>query len=208
MVLAGRDGDFSEYLRGAAAGVLRRFPERLVPEIYALSFRIWRVDDDDRRPYVAIGYNTESQYERERRPEDPGEARWNYACWLLDGFETLGSAPEDPVGGPLYEAEVRRLGLWFEEDQEDQEDQEDHEDTEVEVKRELLQLHFDDAVLGLARHLHASGAIGSVLGRPLPVVIFDMYRPGWEVEATAAANPPELIADFLAWQRAQEDPDA
>ncbi|MCM1970754.1 hypothetical protein [Streptomyces sp. G1] len=199
MVLAGRDRDFTEYLRNAALNVLRRFPERLVPEIYALSFRVWRVDDDDRRPYVAIGYNTESQYERERRPEDPGEARWNYACWLLDGFETLGSAPEDPVGGPLYEAEVRRLGLWFEEDQERE---------EVETRRELLQLHFDDAVLGLARHLHQSGAIASVLGRPLPVVIFDMYRPGWEVEATEAANPPELIADFLAWQRAQEDPDA
>jgi hypothetical protein len=33
-------------------------------------------------------------------------------------------------------------------------------------------------------------------------VVFDMDCPGWEVEATEAANPPELVADFLAWQRA------
>ncbi|MFD4599041.1 hypothetical protein ACFWPQ_13530 [Streptomyces sp. NPDC058464] len=50
-----------------------------------------RVDDDDRGPYVAIGDNTESRYEAERRPEDP-------------------------VGGALCAEEVRRLGLWFDGD--------------------------------------------------------------------------------------------
>ncbi|MDT9699147.1 hypothetical protein [Streptomyces sp. P17] len=199
--MTGKDGKFSAYLREAAVGVLERFPEALKPEIYALSFRIWRVDDDERRPYAAIGYNTETQYERERRPEDPGEARWNYACWLLDGFETLGSAPEDPVGGPLYEDEVKQLGLWFEEqDEEDGEDSE--EDDRIDAKRDLLGLHFAGACVGLARHLHASGRIEAVFGRPLPIVVFDMYCPGWKVEATEAANPPGLIEGFLAWRRA------
>lgn len=185
--------DFATHLQEAAVGVLERFPEELKPEIYALSFRIWRVDYDYRRPYVAIGYNTETQYGREQRPEDPGEARWNYACWLLDGFETLGNVPEDPAGGPLYEDEVKRLGLWFEGD-----DESDEHDSEL----DLLQLHFADACIGLARRLHASGRIEAVFGRPLPVVVFDMDCPGWEVEATEAANPPELIEGFLAWQRA------
>jgi hypothetical protein len=35
----------------------------------------------------------------------------------------------------------------------------------------------------------------------MPVVVFDMDWPGWEIEATEAANPPELIADYLAWQK-------
>ncbi|WP_217549014.1 hypothetical protein [Streptomyces sp. GbtcB6] len=189
-------GDFRAYLLAAATGVLERFREELRPEIYALSFRIWRVDDDDRRPYVAIGYNTESRYEAERRPEDPGEARCNYACRLLGGFEMLGNCPEDPAGGALYAEEVRRLGLWFDGD---------GDAAELDATREPLRLHFADACVRPARDLHDGGLIGRVLGRPLPVWVFDMYCPGWEIEATQAANPPELVEEFLAWQRAAEE---
>ncbi|MEU9447207.1 hypothetical protein [Streptomyces sp. NPDC048277] len=189
-------GDFRAHLLEAATGVLERFPLELRPQIYALSFHIWRVDDDYRRPYVAIGYNTETQYEAERRLADPGEARWNYACWLLDGFETLGNCPEDPVGGALYAEETGRLGLRFDGD---------GDDAELDARTDLLMLHFADACIQLARDLHAGDRIEKVLGRPLPVVVFDMYCPGWEVEATEAANPPGLIEEFLAWQRAAEE---
>ncbi|MBJ6632232.1 hypothetical protein H4N47_10510 [Streptomyces sp. I5] len=70
------------------------------------------------------------------------------------------------------------------------------------ARAELLRAHFCDAVIDLARHLHADGVIERVLGRPLPVVVFDMSRPGWEAHATEAANPPELTEDFMAWLRA------
>ncbi|OQD53173.1 hypothetical protein BM536_034380 [Streptomyces phaeoluteigriseus] len=53
--------------------------------------------------------------------------------------------------------------------------------------------------MDLARHLHASGTTERIFGRPLPVAVFDMDCPGWEEEATRAANPPHLIEDFLAW---------
>ncbi|MFC8424672.1 hypothetical protein ACFUN7_27990 [Streptomyces sp. NPDC057236] len=194
-----RPETFLAHLRTAAVGVLKRFPAELRPEIYALSFRIWRVDDDDRRPYVAIGYNTESQYERERYPDDEGEVRWNYAYWLLEGFETLGNVPEDPVGSQVYVEEVRRLGAWY-----DGEFDLDRllDDEDVAARAELLRAHFCDAVIDLARHLHADGVIEHLLGRPLPVVVFDMARPGWEVHATEAANPPGAVEEFMAWQLA------
>ncbi|MEU2422847.1 hypothetical protein ABZ619_17810 [Streptomyces sp. NPDC007851] len=195
-MVTGGTGGLRAYLLEASTGVLERFPAELRAEIYALSFRVWRIDDDKRRPYVAIGYNTERQYEAERRLADPGEARWNYAYWLLDGFETLGHCPEDPVGSALYVEEVRQLGIRFDGDA---------EDAELDAQRELLGLHFADACIQLARDLHAGGRIEKVLGRPLPVVVFDMYCPGWEVEATEAANPPRLIEGFLAWQRAEEE---
>jgi hypothetical protein len=197
---------FRRYLRKAAPAVLARFPEELRPEIYALSFRIWRIDYDERHPYVAIGYNTETQYELEKHHGDPGEARWHYACWLLDGFEMLGNVPEDPAGAPLYVEEVKELGLWFDEDRDDDEgDRDDDEAGEIEAKRDLLGLHFADACIDLARHLHESGEIERLFGRRLPVVVFDMDCPEWEIEATEAANPPELIEEFLAWQRAAEE---
>lgn len=159
---------FQTHLRQAATGILERVPEPLKRETYVLAFNIWRIDADNRHPYVDIGYNTESQYEEQtRRSSDPWEARWNYAFWILEGFDKLGNVPEDPVGAPLYEKETRNLGIWY------------------------------DGEFDLARHLHASGTIERIFGRPLPVVVFDMDCPGWEEEATKAANPAELIEDFL-----------
>ncbi|MGW0712692.1 hypothetical protein ACWD4G_43335 [Streptomyces sp. NPDC002643] len=187
---------FQTHLRQAATGILERVPEQLKREIYVLAFNIWRIDADDRHPYVDIGYNTESQYEDGiRRNCDPWEVRWNYAFWLLNGFDKLGNVPEDQAGGPLYEEEVRNLGIWY--------DGEFDlgrtlEDDEIRAKSDRLQLHFHDAVIDLARYLHASGTIDRIFGRPLPVVVFDMDCPGWEEEATKAANPAELIEDFLA----------
>ena len=193
---------FRQHLRSSAEAVIRRFPEFLRSEIYALSFRIWRIDGDERHPYVAIGYNTETQYERETYPEDPGEARWNYALWLLDGFEMLGNIPEDPVGSPLYVDEVKELGIWFDGDHDFLTmDLPEEEEDELDARSDLLRLHFYDAVIDLARHLHADGSLAEIFGRPLPVVVFDMDCPGWEIEATRAANPPEAVADFMAWQQ-------
>ncbi|MFI6588309.1 hypothetical protein [Embleya sp. NPDC050493] len=186
---------FPAHLRQAAADILERVPEQLKREIYVLAFNIWRIDADDRHPYVDIGYNTESRYEEEirRGNSDPREVRWNYAFWILEGFDKLGNVPEDPVGGPLYEEEARRIGIWY-----DGEFDLDRmlDDDELGAKSGLLQLHFHDAVIDLARHLHASRTIERIFGRPLPVVVFDMDCPGWEEEATKAANPPELMGDF------------
>ncbi|MEV8036555.1 hypothetical protein [Streptomyces sp. NPDC086182] len=197
---------FRQHLRTAAEAVIRRFPDSLRSEIYALSFRIWRIDGDERHPYVAIGYNTETQYGQETYPEDPGEARWNYALWLLDGFEMLGNIPEDPAGSPLYVDEVSELGIWFDGDYgflavDPPEELED----ELDAKSDLLRLHFHDAAIDLARRLHADGVLTEIFGRALPVVVFDMDDPGWEIEATEAANPPGIIADFMAWQRGAID---
>lgn len=160
--------------RTAAVGVLERFPAGARPGIHALSFRVWRVDDDDRRPYVAIGYTAESRYERERGPDDDGEARWNHASWLLEDFERLGNVPEDPVGSQVYVEEARRPGAWY-----DGESDLDRvlDDEDVAARARLLRAHFRDAVIDLARHPRADGVIERVLGRPLPVVVFGMARP-------------------------------
>lgn len=186
---------FQTHLRQAATGILERVPEPLKRETYVLAFNIWRIDADNRHPYVDIGYNTESQYEEQtRRSSDPWEARWNYAFWILEGFDKLGNVPEDPVGAPLYEKETRNLGIWYDGEFDLAQIL---EDDQLRAKSGLLELHFHDAVIDLARHLHASATIERIFGRPLPVVVFDMDCPGWEEEATKAANPAELIEDFL-----------
>ncbi|MGW6506426.1 hypothetical protein ACWGCP_02500 [Streptomyces niveus] len=134
---------FQEHMRRAGERALEALPAPLRSEIYVISFRIWRHDSfDHRHPYLAIGYNTESEVRRVvAAGGEPGEVRWSYAY----------------------------------------------------------------ACVGLARHLHASGALTRILGRPVPIVPFDMYRAGYEPELAEAANPPEVLTDYLAWARAQEE---
>ncbi|MFF7456033.1 hypothetical protein [Kitasatospora sp. NPDC008115] len=186
---------FEAHLRRAGSGILERLPEQVRSDVYVLAFNIWRVDADDRRPYVHIGHNTESRCGA-AADADPDEARWNYAHWILEGFDRLGNVPEDPAGGALWEEEAGRLGLWY-----------DGpfdlgrrlDDAEVATKADQLRAHFQEAVISLARDLNTSGTVERIFGRPLPVVVFDMDSPGWEEEATMAANPPDLIADFLTY---------
>jgi hypothetical protein len=176
-----------DHVRRGAVRALEGFAETLRPEIYAVSFRIWHEDQDPRFPYLAVGYNTESQARREGPL-----ARWHYPYWLLDGFQRIGHVPEDPVGSALHLAEARAAGIWYADDLAGDLD----EDLVEEYDDELVR-RFDEVCLDAAWALHSGGHLARVLGRDVPVVVFDMDRPGWEVEATVAANPAELIGGFL-----------
>lgn len=191
---------FRDHMRRGAKEILARFPEALKPEIYVVSFSIWRVNYDPRFPYVTIGYNTESEVRRVLDTECSyeGAARWEYSYWLLEGFEMLGRVPEDPVGGELYVQEMRNKGIWYDgevgplERPQVEAGVEDMRD----VVDEQLVLDFDEVCIDIARHLHASGQLEAALGRAVPIVVFDMDRPEWELEATEAANPQSLITEF------------
>ncbi|MFE6746660.1 hypothetical protein ACFVGM_12465 [Kitasatospora purpeofusca] len=186
---------FEAHLLRASTDILERLPDAVRSEVYVLALNVWRVDADDRRPYVDIGHNTENRF-RAAADADPDEARWNYAYWILEGFDRLGNVPEDPVGGALWEEEAGRLGLWY-----DGPFDLDRRlgDPAVAARADGLRLRFQETVIGLARGLHESGEVERIFGRPLPVVVFDMDSPGWEEEATKAANPPEVIGEFLAY---------
>ncbi|GAA1929756.1 hypothetical protein GCM10009837_64360 [Streptomyces durmitorensis] len=193
---------FLDHMRRGAKEILDRFPDGLKPEIYVVSFNIWRVNYDPRFPFLTIGYNTESEVRRALDTECSyeGAARWEYSYWLLEGFEKLGRVPEDPVGGELYVEEMRKRGIWY--DGEAGPLERPQVEVGVEDMRdsvdERLVLDFDEVCIGLARHLHDSGQLDAALGRAVPIVVFDMDRPEWEIEATEAANPPSLIAEFSA----------
>lgn len=186
-----------QHMRRAAEEALHAFPGSLLPDIYVISLRIshgeystvhelWDYPYD---PYMAIGYNTETNVREnlEGSSADPVEVRWNYAYMLLEESGPVGHHPDDPVGTDLYLEEVKRLGLW------DQEADEDERD-------ERLCAHFDDLCIDAAKHLHSSGLVQKVLGREVPIVLFDMFRP-IEPDATQAANPAHLVpADYVTFQ--------
>ncbi|MFH8369487.1 hypothetical protein [Streptomyces sp. NPDC018031] len=56
------------------------------------------------------------------------------------------------------------------------------------------------------RRARSGGRLAGVLGRPVPIALFDMYRAGEELALTMAANPAEVVADYVAWHRDEEPP--
>ncbi|MFD4261739.1 hypothetical protein ACFWR9_29980 [Streptomyces sp. NPDC058534] len=179
---------FREHVVRGVRHLVEAFPAGLRPDIYVVSLRVDHVDQDPRFPYVAVGYNTRHEVRRVLAHEcsHEGTAAWEYAYWPLEGFARVGHVPEDRTGSALHLAEARAEGLWYEEDVGGEEDGNEERD-------DRLVREFDDVCTAAARSLHDDGCLRHVFGRSLPVVLFDMDRPGWEAEATEAVNPPGVL---------------
>jgi hypothetical protein len=193
---------FRLHLSQVATRTLAEFPEVLTSEIYAVTFRIDSVDQDPRFPYLAIGYNTETEVARllaEPSPPEPWDARWNYAYFPpsgLEGVRVTGHDPtNDPVGAELHRREAMAQGLWYE-------DEDGLSEREQDERDEQLAEQFHELCVDVARQLHTEGGIVSALGRPRPVILYDMFDPDEMFALTKTANPPELVTEFLT-----EDPE-
>ncbi|GAA2449682.1 hypothetical protein GCM10010191_79270 [Actinomadura vinacea] len=189
---------FREHMERAAAQTLAAFPDEHVPQIHCVTFRIDGVDQDPRHPYLAIGYSTEADVAAllaSPHPPEAWEARWSYAYFPPTGLEGVRSVGSDPVGAGLHRREAVRQGLWYEDDDGLSEDERDE-------RGERLDERFHRLCVDVAKGLHAGGHIREALGRPVPVILYDMFNPDEMFALSRAANPPELVADFLA-----EDPE-
>ncbi|MEU4235167.1 hypothetical protein AB0F17_63795 [Nonomuraea sp. NPDC026600] len=189
---------FRQHMEQEAVRTLAEFPEESGPEIYTVTFRIDSVDQDPRFPYLAIGYNTETEVARllaEPSSPEAWEARWSYAYFPpsgLEGRRIVGHHPEhDPAGAELHRREAVAQGLWYEDEDGLSEQQQDE-------RGERLDEQFHELCVDLARQLHADGQIAETLGRPLPVVLYDMFNPDEMFALTRVANPAELVTEFLA----------
>lgn len=194
---------FRQHIEQVAVRTLAEFPAASASEIYTVTFRIDSVDQDPRFPYLAIGYNTETEVARLlAAPSSPEawEARWNYAYFPpsgLEGIRIAGHDPEhDPIGAELHRREAVAQSLWYEDADELSEQDRDERD-------EQLDDQFHTLCVDVARQLHTDGQIVKVLGRPLPVILYDMFDPDEMFALTKAANPAELVTEFLT-----EDPEA
>ncbi|GAB2816584.1 hypothetical protein GCM10027176_21570 [Actinoallomurus bryophytorum] len=190
---------FRQHVEQVAVRALAEFPAEAVPAIYTVTFRIDCVDQDPRFPYLAIGYNTETEVARllaSPSPPDAWEARWNYAYFPPSGLEGTHIAGHDhvrdPAGAESHRREAVTQGLWYE-------DADDLSEQERDERGEQLEAQFHALCVDVARRLH--GQIAKVIGRPVPVVLYDMFNPDEMFALTKAANPAELVAEFLT-----EDP--
>ncbi|MFG3115398.1 hypothetical protein ACGF4C_13420 [Streptomyces sp. NPDC048197] len=189
---------FREHMVQMAVRALEEFREEPASGIYAVTFRIDSVDQDPRFPYLAIGYNTDAEVSRllaTPSPPEPWDARWNYAYFPssgLEGIRVCGHHRQlDPLGAELHRREAWAQGLWYE-------DGDALTGPERDARDERLDEGFHALCVDLARQLHTGGGITARLGRPVPVILYDMFQPDEMFTLTRAANPAELVAEFLS----------
>ncbi|WP_327328856.1 MULTISPECIES: hypothetical protein [unclassified Streptomyces] len=179
---------FQEHVERIVGEVVGEFPAH--DGIYAVTFRIDSVEQDPRFPYVAVGYTTEADAaEQAALASDSWEARWSYASFPETGLEGVRDVGRAPAAADAHRREAESRGLWYE------------DDDEPDDRDELLVEWFYEVCVGAARQLHESGLILAVLGRPVPVILYDMFDPDAMFGLTSDANPAELIAEFMS-----EDP--
>lgn len=175
---------FQEHVERVADEVVGTFPAN--SGIYAVTFRIDSVDQDPRFPYVAIGYTTEADAaESVEQASDAWEARWSYAFFPETGLEGVRIVGREPDGAHAHRREAESRGLWYE------------DDDEPDDRHEQLVEWFYEVCVAAARHLHDSGRIAEVLGRPAPVILYDMFDPDAMFRLTSEANPAELVTEFM-----------
>ncbi|MFF3431899.1 hypothetical protein [Streptomyces sp. NPDC002602] len=199
---------FRQHMQKGIVQELGEIPDALKPAIHAVTFRIDSVDQDPRLPYLAFGYLTEDHVDQQLNradPPDEWEARWSYAYFppsALEGVRVLGhDRVHDARGSELHHREAVAEGVWWEDGLPESESADQDQDEDDEERAERLDAAFRALCVDLARELHEGGHLVAVLGRSVPVILYDMFAPDEMFELTRAANPPELVADFLAGER-------
>jgi hypothetical protein len=184
--------DFEEFFYSEITAALANIDTSVIPDIYALSFFIFDVDDDPRHPILQLGYNTLTHL-KERTPSasDADEAKWNYAFWLQNELTFIGEPGTE--GGQWLEELLKARGLWYSD-----EDEEGDFDRCMRIGSDIT-AYFVDVCVRIARALHENGVIEQRFSRPIPIVVHGLEYDDQIAVQTRSANPPGVAEEFENW---------
>lgn len=193
--------DFEKFAYKDIFEELADIDTEITPDIYVLSFYVFDLDDDPRRPVLQLGYNTCARLAEctPAKGQAPGwpvassaqEAKWNFAFWLQNELKFIGE-PESE-GGQLLEAILKARGLWYSD-----EDEEADYDRCEKIASEIT-TYFVSACVRIAQALHASGVIEQRFSGPVPIVVHELEYYDQIALQTRLANPPGLAKEFEDW---------
>ncbi|MFJ6386867.1 hypothetical protein ACIQJT_04595 [Streptomyces sp. NPDC091972] len=188
---------FQDHLRALTTRAMCSITAAEAEDIYVVSFFIDNERDDPRQPTLTVGHNTEAQFRRSiADASDEAEARWNYAFWLQNELTVIGDSTRDPDGAAARDQWIRELGLWY-----DEPGPSENRMNDVGPIAARIEGAFNQACVMLARHLHDAGAVQSVIGKPVPIILHEPEYYEGVARRTEIANPPGLADAFTAWVR-------
>ena len=144
-------------------------------DVYALSFFIYDEDDDETRPTLTLGYNTNERWKAAAATySDPVEAKWNYAFWIQNELVVLGA--ENTESAEIRDTFIKSLLSYYDKTQ-----------------------YFVDSCVMVARRLHGNAVVARKFGGPIPILIHELEYYPIIAYQTSAANPNGLAEEFVKW---------
>lgn len=174
------------------------------PGIYVIALWIEYRYGDVGDILVSLVYNTERRW-RSQIPKASSsmEAKWNFAFWEHEVVSCVASYETDI--GPNLESDrqlvcdwrdtfaltvsVEELRAFLEQDK-----------PAFYEQNAYMEEHVAEACTVAVLKLHDSGFVATTLGRPVPIIIHEIDSPIFHEDNTEVVNPPELVAEYLAWK--------
>ncbi|QHT67775.1 hypothetical protein GXP67_14590 [Rhodocytophaga rosea] len=176
-----------EYIKQKWFTAYRRLSTSEVNDIYVFSFFVYDDEDDPRRPTLTIGYNTLTNFhEQINDASDEQEAKWNYAFWLQNEIESIGTE-EDKVGKKLIENWVVEKKLYYTDKEEDRDF-----DACME-KAEQITKNFIDLLIQIVQETHQAQITN------LPILIHELEYYDLIRDQNIQANGRERVSEFSEW---------
>ena len=184
--------DFERFAYEQICTALANVDTGVGPDIYALSFYVFDIDDDPRYPVLQLGYNTLARA-RACAPSASSaeEAKWNFAFWLQNELKFIGE-PETQ-GGLLLEGYLKASGLWYSDG-----DEEADFDQCMQIADRITS-YFVEACVRIAQALHTTGVIERKFSTPIPIIVHELEYYDEIAMQTRRANPPGMTKEFENW---------
>lgn len=162
-------------------------------DIYAISFFVYDDDDDERRPTLTVGYNTESYFRDSIKiASDAYEARWNFAFWPRNEEYYFGSgASADLIQDWICENGYDKL--------EDLDEPAYDENGRYIGKGPVITQMFVAQLILVSKKLHNEGIIERKFGKPIPIIIHESEYYDAIADETREANPVGVADEFVNW---------
>ena len=151
------------------------------PDIYAISFLVYNINEATQTPILELGYNTEEQYlDSLEEEEDTQEVRWNYAYWIQNQEYIFG-----------YDETEEIVKAWLVEESLSNIDEE-----------EVLEKEFIKQLIFVAQELHNNNIIRNHFKKDIPILIHGLEYYDKIAHQTELANPKGVADEFVSWIKA------
>lgn len=158
-------------------------------DIYAISLFVYDENDNPCKPTVTLGYNTETQVQKEiSNADDEQEARWNYAFWLQNELLCFGTGET-----------AKEVQIWLKNNKLPYYDDDDDvwNDNDTYDKVEGITTQFVAELIKLVKEIHKSKILTKKFGKELPIIIHELEYYDEIAKQNIKANGKKLLADFL-----------
>ncbi len=193
-----KDQQFKEETYFKIKEAIFQIDEKVVDDIYAISFCVCNYDEDLRQPMLIFGYNTLDQWKSSsplqgQKAQWPiasssEEAKWNYAFWLQNEELIIGGDSNKIVSDW-----VKSTPYYFSDEL-----LEDDFDKAL-LLGEKIQDAFIQIMLLNAQKLYDESVIKSKFGKEIPIIVHELEYSEMTVSWTNQANPNGLGKDFEKW---------